>query len=70
MASTAAFCAMDVGFEVLWLCSFVIAPMIGVGASAKPMRQPVMEYVFDNDPATTTVSFDPGTDAIENGGSS
>src|SRR5262245_7077763 len=70
MASTAAFCAIEVGLDVLWLCSFVMAPMMGAGASAKPMRQPVMEYVFDNEPATTTVSFEPDTDAIENGWSS
>ena len=33
-AATAAFCTIDVGFEVDWLCSFCIADMIGAGASA------------------------------------
>ena len=42
-ASTAAFCAIEVGFEVVWLCSLVMAASItGAGASAKPMRHPVM----------------------------
>ena len=41
-ASTAAFCAIEVGFEVEWLCSLVMAVTIGVGARPKPMRQPVM----------------------------
>src|SRR6476660_10570558 len=70
MASTAAFCAMEVGFEVLWLCSLFMALMIGVGANAKPIRQPVMAYVLDKEPATTTVSFAPASAAIENGLSS
>ena len=38
----AAFCEMEVGFEVVWLCSFIMASISGLGASAKPMRQPVM----------------------------
>ena len=37
------------------------------GTSPKPMRQPVIAYVFESDPATSTVSFAPGSDAIENG---
>src|SRR5689334_4477378 len=66
-ASTAAFWAIDVGFDVLWLCSLPIALTTGAGPSANPIRQPVIEYVFDSDPATSTVSFAPFMDAIENG---
>src|SRR5437016_6534329 len=66
-ASTAAFCAIDVGFDVEWLCSFVIALTIEGGTRPKPMRQPVMAYVFESEPATSTVSFAPGSEAIENG---
>ena len=58
-ASTAAFCAIDVGFEVLWLCSLLIAAITAAGPSPKPMRHPVIEYVFESDPATSTVSFAP-----------
>src|SRR5271157_4895872 len=68
-ASTAAFRAIEVGFDVLWLCSFAIAEITGDGANAKPMRHPVIEYVFDNDPATNTRSFAPGIAAMENGSS-
>jgi hypothetical protein len=39
----AAFCEIDVGLEVVWLCSFSMASISGLGASAKPTRQPVME---------------------------
>src|SRR5438445_10125918 len=67
IASTAAFCAIDVGFDVEWLCSFVIAPMIGGGARPNPTRHPVIAYVFDIVPATSTVSFAPATEAMENG---
>src|SRR5208283_4039863 len=66
-ASTAPFWQNDVGFDVEWLCSLVMAVTIGAGASPKPMRQPVIAYVLDSDPATSTVSFDPGSDAIEYG---
>ena len=31
------------------------------------MRHPVIAYVFESEPATSTVSFAPGSDAIENG---
>src|SRR5580704_5029606 len=66
-ASTAAFCAIDVGFEVEWLCSFIIAPIIGSGASPYPMRHPVIAYVFDAVPATSTIGFEPAIDATEYG---
>ena len=41
-AAIAAFCTIDVGFEVLWLCSFCMAAITGAGPSAYPSRQPVM----------------------------
>src|ERR1700733_8653453 len=66
-ASMAAFCAIDVGFEVVWLCSLSIASINGLGAKAKPTRQPVIAYVFESDPAITTFSLAPGMAAIENG---
>src|SRR5580700_7080795 len=66
-ASTAAFCAIDVGLEVEWLCSLFMAVTIGGGTRAYPMRQPVMAYVFETVPATSTVSFAPGIDAMEYG---
>ena len=58
---------MEVGFDVLWLCSFITALAMAVGANAKPMRQPVMAYVFDNDPATNTVDLPLSAEAMENG---
>ena len=66
-ASTAAFCAIEVGFDVLWLCSLLIDAMTAAGPRPKPMRQPVMAYVFESEPATSTVSFAPLMAAIENG---
>ena len=66
-ASIAAFCEIDVGLEVVWLCSFIIASISGLGASAKPIRHPVIEYVFESDPATATRSLAPGMEATENG---
>src|SRR5579862_4735365 len=66
-ASIAAFCAIDVGFEVEWLCSFIIAPIIGSGASPYPMRQPVIAYVFETVPATNTVGFEFAIEATEYG---
>ena len=45
----------------------MIAWHTAAGASAKPMRHPVIAYVFDSDPATTTVSFIPGSAATEYG---
>ena len=33
-AATAAFCTMEVGFEVDWLCSFCMAAITAAGASA------------------------------------
>ena len=59
-ASTAAFCAIEVTFDVLWLCSFMMAATTGSGPSTQPTRQPVIAYVFDAEPATSTVSFAPG----------
>ena len=38
----AAFCTMAAVDEVDWLCSLLMAAMIGLGPSAKPARQPVM----------------------------
>ena len=47
-----------------------MALMIGAGASANPMRHPVIAYVFESEPATTTLSFAPSTAAMEKGLSS
>ena len=66
-ASTAAFCEIEHGFDVEWLCSFVIACTIAGGTRPNPMRHPVIAYVFESEPATSTVSFAPGSDAMENG---
>ncbi len=44
-------------FDVLCDCSLLIAPIIGFGPSAKPARQPVIAYVFDSEPSTTTCSL-------------
>ena len=41
-ASTAAFWEIDVGFDVEWLCSFIIAPTTLSGTNPYPMRQPVI----------------------------
>src|SRR5258707_544185 len=59
-ASRAPFCAKEVGLDVAWLCSFPIPLITGAGASTKPIRQPVMAYVLESDPATSTVSLTPG----------
>src|ERR1035438_8916833 len=66
-ASTEAFWAMELGFDVEWLWSLVMAVTMGAGTSPKPMRQPVMAYVLESDPATSTVSLEPGREAMENG---
>jgi len=63
----AAFCETDVGFEVVWLCSFIMASMSGLGARANQFAIRSSSKVFESDPATTTSSFAPGMDAIENG---
>src|SRR5580698_1729943 len=44
-------------FDVLCDCSLLIAEMIGFGPSANPARQPVIAYVFDSDPSTSTCSL-------------
>ena len=41
-AATAAFCTIDVGFEVDWLCSFCTAPTTAAGPRVYPSRQPVI----------------------------
>src|SRR6202521_6342450 len=51
-AATAAFCTIDVGFEVDWLCSFCTAPTTVAGPSVDPRRQPLMAEVFESDPTT------------------
>src|SRR5512139_2981598 len=53
-ASSAAFCEMDVGFDVLWLWMLAMAVMTSLGPAAKPMRQPVMAWDLDT-PFTTMV---------------
>ena len=44
-------------FDVLCDCSLLIAAIIGFGPSANPALQPVIAYVFDSDPSTTTCSL-------------
>ena len=66
-ASTAAFCEIEHGFDVEWLCNFVIACTTAGGTRPNPIRYPVMEYVLESEPATSTVSLAPGSDAMENG---
>src|SRR5689334_914092 len=50
-ASTAAHCAIEFVFEVECPWTFSIALVQSAGASAYPTRQPVIAYVFENDPA-------------------
>ena len=64
-AATAAFCTIDVGFEVDWLCSLAIALTTGAGASAYPRRHPVMAYVFDSEPRTTNRSLNSRSEPTE-----
>src|SRR6267154_2030248 len=45
-ATTAPFCANEVGLLVLWLCTASIAFAIGSGAAHQPSRQPVMLHAF------------------------
>src|ERR1019366_7425740 len=66
-ASTAPFCAIDVGLEGEWLCSFIMAPITRAGANPQPRRHPVVAYVYERDPDASTFSFAPSSDAIENG---
>src|ERR1019366_8734971 len=66
-ASSAPYCAKEVGFEVDWLCNLIIAEISGSGASAYPIRQPVMANVFENEPATIMFGLVPGRLARENG---
>src|SRR5437879_1649121 len=56
-AATAAFCTIEVGFDVDWLCSFAIALTTAAGASAYPSRHPVIAYVFESEPSTTKWSL-------------
>ena len=53
----AAFCTSAAVLDVDWLCSLPIAAITGFGPSANPARHPVIAYVFDSDPSTTTCSF-------------
>ena len=52
---------------MLWLCSLLMDAITGAGPRPKPMRQPVIEYVLESEPATRTVSFAPLVLAIEYG---
>src|SRR5258708_39023084 len=51
-AATAAFCTLDVGFDVDWLCSFCTAPTTAAGGRGFSRLHPVMAVVLRN--ATTT----------------
>src|SRR5579864_883144 len=55
-AATAAFCVMEVTFDVEWLCSALEAAMTAAGPICQPHRQPVMAYAFDDDPHKTVRS--------------
>src|ERR1700676_3385119 len=59
-ASSAAYCVIEVVFDVDWLCSLVTAAINGCGASKYPMRQPVIANVFENDPTIIRRSRPPG----------
>src|SRR5579864_4929019 len=67
MAANPAYWAIEVGLEVDWLCNFVTAVTSGAGARTYPRRHPVIANVFEKDPTTITVFFEPDTLAIENG---
>src|SRR4029077_2572951 len=67
IASSAAYCAMEVGFEVDWLCSLVNACTRSAGASVYPMRQPVIAKVLETEPMMMTLFLESGALAIENG---
>src|ERR1700735_615301 len=56
-AATAAFCTIEVGFDVDWLCSLAIALTTADGAIAYPSLHPVMAYVFESEPSTTKRSL-------------
>src|SRR4030095_16973092 len=67
-ASTAAHCAIDDGFDVTWLWTSVIARMIARGPAAKPIRQPVIAYAFEQVFTTIVRAFTSGPkDATETG---
>src|SRR5262245_41869177 len=67
IAANAAYWAIDVGFDVDWLCSLISAWISGAGPRVYPMRQPVIANVFDTDPMMMTFSFESFALAIENG---
>src|SRR5580704_1703912 len=66
-ASRAAYCAIEVGFDVDWLCTLIIAEMSGSGARAKPTRHPVMANVFESEPITRIFGLVPATLASDHG---
>ncbi len=55
-ACTAAFCVIEVTFDVSWLCSATAAEVTACGAIAQPQRHPVIEYAFEDDPQRTARS--------------
>src|SRR5277367_5076409 len=67
MAASAAYCAMEVGFDVDWLCSLLLAATSASGASVYPMRQPVMAKVLLTEPTMITLAFESFALAIEYG---
>jgi len=56
-ASIAAFCTIDVGFDVLWLWISVMAAITLSGPAAYPIRQPVMACDLDRPLTTIVFSF-------------
>ena len=54
-AAIAAFCTKLVAFDVDCPCSLFILATIAFGASANPALQPVIESVFESDPATLII---------------
>ncbi len=55
-AKSPAFCVMEQTFEVACETRRFIVSMRAWGPIAKPMRQPVIAYVFESVPATRIVS--------------
>src|SRR5690242_4431352 len=66
-AASAAYCEIEQGLEVAWLCTLSIASITGLGARPYPRRQPVIEKVFESEPTMIRWGFDPLMLATEYG---
>src|SRR4051812_49131463 len=51
-AANAAFCVIDMIFEVDCPCTVLISVVSSFGATVQPQRQPVIAYALDADPAS------------------